>query len=104
MEKIKVTLACAGGMSTSMLCKKIIEAGKKQNYEVICEAYAVDSVKKVASNSDVVLLGPQAGFLLKKLQAQLPEMPIGVINYSDYGLMNGENVFNLALETLKKNK
>lgn len=102
MEKLKVTLACAGGMSTSMLCKKIIAAGAEKGYEVSCQAYAVDAVKKAAPDSDVVLLGPQAGFMKKKLQAQLPDMPIAVIEYSDYGMMNGVNVFALALKTLGK--
>ncbi|MCI8400729.1 MAG: PTS sugar transporter subunit IIB [Lachnospiraceae bacterium] len=100
--KVKILLACAGGMSTTMLVKKIKEAGAAQGYEVECEAYAVNVIKKVGQDADCVLLGPQAGFMLKKTQAELPEVPMAVIGMQDYGMMNGKGAFDLALSVMKK--
>ena len=47
MKKLKITLACAGGMSSSMLCKKIITASEKKGYAgTECEAYSVHSFSR----------------------------------------------------------
>ncbi len=100
--KVKIVLACAAGMSTTMLVKKIKAAGEAKGYEVDCDAYSVNVVKDVAKDADCVLIGPQAAFAQKKVQSELPNIPVAVISMQDYGLMNGEGAFNLALSIMKK--
>ncbi len=102
--KLKIILACALGMSTAVLVKRVREAAVEAGYEIECEAYSVNVVGRVAGDADCVLLGPQADFLLKKIQAELPDVPVSVTNMRDYGTMNGANVFAQALSVIRERK
>lgn len=95
MKKLKITLACAGGMSTSMLCKKIIAASEKKGYTgTECSAYPVAGLEAAASGSDVILLGPQVSYQEDTVVKRYPDIPVVVIDMRDYGMMNGEKIFN----------
>lgn len=95
MKKLKITLACAGGMSSSMLCKKIIAASEKKGYTgTECEAYSVHGLQSAAPGSDVILLGPQVGYMKDTIVKKYPDIPVEVIYMKDYGMMNGEKIFN----------
>ena len=87
MKHLKITVACAGGMSSSMICNKIIAAAAKKGYECECKAYGTSEVGKAIEGSAVLLIGPQVAFQKEKLQQQ-------AISMMDYGMMNGEKVFN----------
>ena len=103
MSTLKITLACAGGMSTSLLCKKIIAAAEKKGFEnTECNAYAVAELKKVAPGSNVILLGPQISYEEKKVKEEFPDIPVLVIPMMDYGMMNGAKVLEHALQVLGK--
>lgn len=104
MEKINIVLACSAGASTSILVRKVIEAGNAKGYEVDCRAYAVDTIATTGKNADVILVGPQAGYLLNQVKTSLPEIPSSIISFQDYGMMDGEKVFQLALDTLKESE
>ena len=97
MKAMKVTLVCAGGVSTSMLCEKIVEEGKKFDYEIECNAYAVLEADKHIPSSDLVLVGPQIKYMLKKLQAKYPDKTIEAIEMKDYGAMNASNIMKKYL-------
>lgn len=98
---MKITLFCAGGMSTEMLVKKIVKAAEKKGYsDVECAAFGLSELKEQAPGSDIILLGPQIGFQEKKVKKAIPDIPIAVINMTDYGLMNGNNVFEMVINTL----
>ena len=95
MKKLKITLACAGGMSSSMLCKTIIATAEKKGYlGTECNAYAVTALQSVAPGSDVILLGPQIRYQLEDVIKKYPDIPVEVMNMKDYGMMNGEKIFN----------
>lgn len=99
MKKLKITLVCAGGVSTGIMCKKIREAAAKKGYEdVECNAYALDKLSEAAPGSDVILLGPQISFRFDQIKGDYPEIPVELINMMDYGMMNGEKIFNGLLE------
>lgn len=98
---MRITLFCAGGMSTEMLVKKIIKAAEKKGYtDVECSAFGLSELKEQALGSDIILLGPQIGFQEKKVKDIIHDIPIVVINMTDYGLMNGNNVFEMVINTL----
>lgn len=98
---MRITLFCAGGLSTEMLVKKIVKAAEKKGYaDVVCTAYGLSELKEQAPGSDIILLGPQVGFQEKKVKEVIPDIPIVVINMTDYGLMNGDNVFEMVINTL----
>ena len=53
---------------------------------------------------DVLLLGPQVRFLLKKMKEKYEPMgiPVTVIPTVEYGTMNGAKVLKLALDLAEK--
>ncbi len=94
MKQLKITLACAGGMSSSMLCSKIIAAAATKGYECECKAYSTSGLANVIEGSSVLLIGPQVAYQAAKLKETYPDVPVEVISMQDYGRMNGEKIFN----------
>ncbi|GIP13295.1 PTS sugar transporter subunit IIB [Paenibacillus macerans] len=95
----QITLVCAAGMSTSMLVQKMKKAAEAQNLEVEIRATSESSFKEYADKTDVLLIGPQVGYLEGDFKAKYePQgIKVSVINTMDYGMMNGEKVLANAL-------
>lgn len=64
-----ILLVCAGGMSTSMLVKRMIEHANAISFDVNITALAIAEAKgKIKNNEvDIVLLGPQVRFRKQSL-------------------------------------
>lgn len=99
---MNILLVCAAGMSTSLLVTRMEESAKQKNMTVHIEAHPVGDIEKYGSQANVILLGPQVRYQLKKLKEQYPQKPVEVINMQDYGMMNGEKVLNYALSLLRE--
>lgn len=99
---MNILLVCAAGMSTSLLVNRMNEAAKKDGVTVHIEAHPVGSIDQFGDNFDIILLGPQVRYELKKVQKKYPNKPVEVINMQDYGMMNGEKVLKRALEVGEK--
>lgn len=95
----KIVLLCAAGMSTSMLVKKMQEAADKQGYECEVDAYAMSEAATVGADADIVLLGPQVRFNVKKIQGQV-SCPVEAIDMRAYGTMDGAAVIKMVKATL----
>ncbi|PWC15376.1 PTS sugar transporter subunit IIB [Brenneria corticis] len=93
-----ITLVCMGGFSTSILVKKMREAAEKDHIAVDIMATSESNFKKVANQTDILLIGPQVSFIEKNMRLAYPTMKIAVIDSLDYGAMNGENVLAAALK------
>ncbi|MBU9708022.1 MULTISPECIES: PTS sugar transporter subunit IIB [Paenibacillus] len=96
----QITLVCAAGMSTSMLVQKMQKAAQAQNLEVEIRATSESSFKEYADKTDVLLIGPQVGYLEDDFKAKYEPkgIKVSVINIVDYGMMNGEKVLGDALK------
>ncbi|EFA6624745.1 PTS sugar transporter subunit IIB [Escherichia albertii] len=100
-----ILLVCAEGMSTSMLVKRMIEYANAISFDVNITALAIAEAKgKIKNNEvDIVLLGPQVRFQKTELDAvSQGKIPIAVIDMKDYGTMNGQAVFELAMKLLQE--
>ncbi|MGT2784540.1 PTS sugar transporter subunit IIB [Streptococcus merionis] len=99
-----ILLACAAGMSTSLLVTKMEKAAQEQDEEVKIYAVSVAEVdKELAQNKiDVVLLGPQVRYEEANMKEKLEPLgiPLAVINMQDYGMMNGAKVLQNALNLI----
>ena len=85
---IRIMLACAGGMSTSLLMNKIS-----------VEAIGEKTLEQHLGEFDVLLLGPQVRYVIPNVKKILAgKIPFDVIDMRDYGLMNGEKVLAAALK------
>lgn len=102
---IHILLACAGGMSTSMLVEKMDQYAKANHIDAYINAVAEGTVMKVIDNYDVLLLGPQVSHMVGKFQENLKAkaIPVSSIDMMDYGMMNGENVVKKALRLVGEN-
>lgn len=91
---MKVLLVCAGGMSTSVLMRKLEKYAEANGIEFQVEAVGIDACKEAAANYECVLIGPQVGYRKDEV-AQLTGLPCAVIPPADYGIGNCANIFKL---------
>lgn len=96
----KIILLCSAGMSTSMLVKKMQEAAKAEAFECTIEAFPMGEAASVAADADVILLGPQVRFNVKKIQEQCPGVPVEAIDMKMYGRMDGKGVLAVAKQMM----
>ncbi|WP_439425130.1 PTS sugar transporter subunit IIB [Oenococcus alcoholitolerans] len=99
----KILLACAAGMSTSMLVARMQKAAEADGVDTQINATSAAEANEVIDKEhpDILLLGPQVRYMEPDFKKNL-NIPVEVINMQDYGLMNGENVLRSALKTLGK--
>lgn len=97
-----IMLVCSAGMSTSLLVNKIKAIVKEKGLEVNIIAASEAEAKSYQGRIDVLLLGPQVKFLLKKMEDLMAPQgtKVAVINSLSYGTLDGEAVLNQALELL----
>lgn len=92
----KIVLMCAGGMSTSVLVKKMQEAAKEMNYECTIDAFPTSEAPTEGKDADIILLGPQVRFQASKIKSQCPGVIVEAIEMRMYGRMDGKGVLEFA--------
>lgn len=90
----KIVLLCCQGMSTSMLVSKMQKAAADQGLAYDIAAHPIASAASVGADADLILLGPQVRFQQSKVQKELPDHRVEVIDMKSYGLMDGNGVVN----------
>lgn len=96
---LRILLACAGGMSTSLLMNKMKEEADQRGIEVSVDAVGEKTIGNHIGNFDVLLLGPQVRYVLKNVQDVVDDKaPFDVIDMRDYGTMNGAKVLDRAIK------
>lgn len=105
MAEYTIMLACAAGMSTSMLVAKMQKAADANGQDVEIFATAANGVddQYATKHPDILLLGPQVRFMQKKFAEKLP-ISVQMINMSDYGMMNGEKVLKDAISEIQSTR
>ncbi len=97
---VRIMLACAAGMSTSLLVEKMKEAAEDAGVEAEIWAVPESEIAQYEGKFDVCLLGPQVRFKLKSVQRKADgRYPVDVIEMRAYGTMNGAAVFDFAMKT-----
>ncbi|NPC94590.1 PTS sugar transporter subunit IIB [Bacillus sp. WMMC1349] len=95
---MNILLACAAGMSTSLLVTKMEKSAEVQGKDHTIWAVSGDEVKQHLDKADVLLIGPQVRYLLPRLRklGEAKGVPVDVINPVDYGTCNGAEVLKAA--------
>ena len=105
METKQIMLVCAAGMSTSLMVNKTQKAAEERGLAATIFAVPVSEAEDYLSEKkvDVLLLGPQVRYLLEDLQEKLASkgIPVDVIPMTDYGMMKGDKVLELAESLMK---
>ncbi|KLV22072.1 PTS sugar transporter subunit IIB [Niallia circulans] len=98
-----ILLVCNQGMSTSFLVEKMKQAAKEQSIEVNIWAVSDAELHENWEKADIVLLGPQVGYLKSNTEKVVGNsIPVTVIDFVDYGRVNGAAVLKTALEMIEK--
>lgn len=92
---------CSQGASTSMLVSAMEKEAKASGYECDISATSVTHVSEAGKNADIILLGPQVGYMKSEVEKEV-SCKVLVIPAVQYGLMDGSAVLNLVKETLNK--
>lgn len=96
---MRIMLACALGMSTSLVVTKMEEAAKEQGKDYKIWAVDQTEVEKQMGEFDVLLLGPQVRHLMRKIKKIVgDDFPLEVIDSVAYGTCNGAAVIKQAEE------
>lgn len=96
----KIVLMCANGMSTGMLMNKMREAAKQACYDCEISAYPVSMASTVGAAADCILIGPQVRFEKDSVRAECPNVPVKVIEMTDYGRLDGAKVLAMAKQMM----
>lgn len=106
--KRKIYLFCSAGMSTSLLATKMQKVADQHKLPIEVEAFSYLEIDDIIEerNPDCMLLGPQIKYMYNELKSKFEtkNIPIEVINQTDYGTMNGEKVLKLGIKMIKENK
>lgn len=102
----RIILACAAGMSTSMVVSRMEK--EAQARELSFKIYAIpeqdlrEEIQNHGADIAVVLLGPQVRFKLEenKKMTDSFQIPIAVIDTLAYGTLNGAKVLDQALDLM----
>lgn len=100
---VRIMLACAAGMSTSLLVTKMEKAAADAGADAKIWAVPEADVKKLDGEFDVLLVGPQIRFKVKDFEKFADgRFPVHCIDMRDYGTMNGAKVFATAMDLYNK--
>ncbi len=104
----KIYLFCDNAMSTSMLAKKMQDIGDKHKLPLEVKAFPIRNLGTILEekNPDCILLGPQVRHLLEDTKDRVKDydIPVRVIDSSDYGMMDGEKVLKKSILSMKNHK
>lgn len=92
---MKILLVCAGGMSTSILMRKMEKYWKDSGEELEIKAVGLAEYQDVYQNYDIVMVGPQVSYRLKEIKENT-ELPCAPIESFDYAIANCPNIMKLA--------
>lgn len=99
----RIVLACAAGMSTSMVVTRMEKeaAARGLSFQIyaIPEQNLREELQNYGNDVAVVLLGPQVRFKLEENRKLTDsyQLPIAVIDTVAYGTLNGAKVLDQAL-------
>lgn len=96
---MKIVLCCSAGMSTSLVVSKMKKIAPP---ETDISAMGMEALSTDAKDADVILIGPQMGYNKPKVVELFPDKPVEIIPMRMYGMADGEGVYKLALELVKK--
>lgn len=105
MSAIRIMVCCGAGMSSGMLAKSARKAVKKNNLNVVVEARSESEVHNYLPEIDILMLGPHFAVHQETFSkmAEPYHVPVVVIPQAIYGMLDGNSLVDLAMETLKKN-
>lgn len=106
MEKYRVLMFCAGGMSSSLLAVKTMEAAKDKGVELDIKLLSAAEAALYNFREhpvDLVLVAPQARFMKRSIDkaAEACGIPVEVIDTVTFGMVDGKKLFEQVARVLQ---
>lgn len=101
-HELKVLLSCSSGFTTSYFAEKLNEAAKALDLSYNFSAVSYYDIYEHVQNYDVVLIAPQIGYMLKKLQASLDKTPVFQIPTAAFAAYDPMAMIEFLQSSLKK--
>ncbi|WP_455501334.1 PTS sugar transporter subunit IIB, partial [Gemmiger sp.] len=92
---MKVLLCCAGGLSSSILMRKMKTWADANGEDLDIIAVGTSEAVEIWQDGyECVLLAPQVSYRLAEMQKEI-KIPVGEVPSLDYAIGNAENVIKL---------
>lgn len=99
---MRVLLCCAGGLSSSILMKKMQTWADSHGEELdIIAVGTAEAQERWQEGWDCVLVAPQASYRMDDMMKEI-QIPMAAVPSLDYAIGNAENVMKLAHEICGK--
>lgn len=90
--KMKISLFCNAGMSTSLVASKLKKAYLERGITYDIEAYDFSALQEEADETDVIILGPQIAWAFDDVKNDYPDKKVIQLTMVEFGSMDGEKV------------
>ncbi len=107
----RVLLSCSSGLTTSMFADNLNSVVEMLGEDYHFDAVAYSNIYEQVENYDLVLIAPQIGYMLKRLQESLPDklvLQIPTATFASMMQLVRLNLFKVKLKIIikkrKKNK
>lgn len=97
---MRILVVCNGGMSSSILAKKINKAATSRGIDAVAEAKSNSGLNEEIGKWDVCLVAPQIMYAVESVQKTLG-IPVASIDGKVYAVADGDKALDRALELLK---
>ena len=92
---MKILLVCAGGMSTSILMRKMAKYWEEQGQELTIKAVGLGDYENVYKDFDIVMMGPQVSYRLEEVKENTG-LPTAAIPSFEYAIGDCPKIMKLA--------
>lgn len=93
---MKILLVCAGGLSSSIVMKKVKKYGEEIGEDIVIDAVGVPAVEETAKQGyDCVLTAPQVRNRFQDIKNWC-SIPVEAMPPQDYAIGNAKNIVALA--------
>ncbi len=75
-KTLQILLSCSAGLTTSMFAENLNATVEMLGLDYHFNAVSYLSIYEEANNYDVILIAPQIGYMLKRLQESVPDKPV----------------------------
>ena len=97
---MKAVLICSGGLSASIMMKKLKIEAKEQGIQLQISAMGLQEVEK-AAGCDVLLLSPQCAYAKANITKQIDsQTTIVIVHNYDYASLNAKKVLADILDVM----
>ena len=98
----RILLVCGGGASSGFLAANVRRYAKKQGADMKVEARSESELSNYIDDIDALLVGPHLAYMEDEIKGMTDPkgVPMELIDEDDYGMMDGEAVYNQIQEML----